>query len=453
MYAIIDIETTGGQFNEEGITEIAIYKFDGHEIVDQFISLVNPEKPIQPFVVKLTGINNAMLRSAPKFYEVAKRIIEITQDCILVAHNASFDYRILRTEFSRLGYDYIKPTLCTVELSQKLIPGQLSYSLGKLVRALGIPVTDRHRASGDAIATVKLFKMLLDKDVKKEILISLIKAEIKKGLSPKLLDIVESLPNKTGIYYIHNEKGDLIYIGKSRNIKKRINQHFTGTSGKSKKIQREVFAVTYEETGSELIALLKESEEIKINKPIYNRAQRKTIFQWALYVEKEVNGYWALKIQKADGRKKEITSFTSVQEGKNALFRITEKYNLCQKLNGLYETKNGCFQYKIKECNGACVGKESPEIYNERVNEFIEEMKFENNNMVIIDRGRTVDERSAVLIENGIYKGYCFYDLNYQVNNIEILKNIIIPMQNNRDTKTIIQGYLKNHKVIRILKF
>jgi DNA polymerase-3 subunit epsilon len=453
LYAIIDIETTGGQFNEEGITEIAIYKFDGHEIIDQFISLVNPEKPIQPFVVKLTGINNAMLRSAPKFYEVAKRIIEITQDCIVVAHNASFDYRILRTEFSRLGYDYIKPTLCTVELSQKLIPGQLSYSLGKLVRALGIPVTDRHRASGDAIATVKLFKMLLDKDVKKEILISLIKAEIKKGLSPKLLDIVESLPNKTGIYYIHNEKGDLIYIGKSRNIKKRINQHFTGTSGKSKKIQREVFAVTYEETGSELIALLKESEEIKINKPIYNRAQRKTIFQWALYVEKEVNGYWALKIQKADGRKKEITSFTSVQEGKNALFRITEKYNLCQKLNGLYETKNGCFQYKIKECNGACVGKESPEIYNERVNEFIEEMKFENNNMVIIDRGRTVDERSAVLIENGIYKGYCFYDLNYQVNNIEILKNIIIPMQNNRDTKTIIQGYLKNHKVIRILKF
>lgn len=394
-----------------------------------------------------------MLRSAPKFYEVAKRIIEITEDCIVVAHNASFDYRILRTEFSRLGYDYIKPTLCTVELSQKLIPGQLSYSLGKLVRALGIPVTDRHRASGDAMATVKLFKMLLEKDVKKELLISLIKAEIKKGLSPKLLDIVESLPYKTGIYYIHNEKGDLIYIGKSRNIKKRLNQHFTGTSGKSKKIQREVFAVTYEETGSELIALLKESEEIKINKPIYNRAQRKTIFQWALYSEKDANGYLTLKLQKADGRKKEITSFTSIQEGKNSLFKITEKHQLCQKLNNLYETKNDCFQYKIKECNGACIGNELPEIYNERVAEFIEEMKFENDNMVLIDRGRTVNERSAVLIENGIYKGYCFYDLNYQVNNIEILKNIIIPMQNNRDTRTIILGYLRRNKVIRIVKF
>lgn len=453
MYAILDIETTGGQYNEEGITEIAIYKFDGHEVVDQFISLVNPEKPIQPFVVKLTGINNAMLRSAPKFYEIAKRIIEITEDCIVVAHNASFDYRILRTEFSRLGYDYIKPTLCTVELSQKLIPGQLSYSLGKLVRALGIPVTDRHRASGDAMATVKLFKMILAKDTEKEILISLIKAEIKTGLTPKLLDIVESLPTKTGIYYIHNEKGDLIYIGKSRNIKKRINQHFTGTSGKSKKIQREVFAVTFEITGSELIALLKESEEIKINKPIYNRAQRKTNFQWALYPEKDENGYLALKVQKADGRKKEITSFTSAQEGRNSLLKITEQYNLCQKINGLYETQNGCFQYKIKECNGACLGKETPESYNERVLEFINEMKFENDNMVIVDRGRTVDERCAILIENGIYKGYCFYDLNYQINNIEILKNIIIPMQNNRDTRTIIQSYLKRNKVIKIVKF
>lgn len=453
MYAILDIETTGGQFNEEGITEIAIYKFDGHEVIDQFISLVNPEKPIQPFVVKLTGINNAMLRSAPKFYEVAKRIIEITEGCILVAHNTSFDYRILRTEFSRLGYDFVKPTLCTVELSKKLIPGQVSYSLGKLVRALGIPMSDRHRASGDALATVKLFKMLLAKDTEKEILISLIKAEIKSGLTPKLLDIVESLPSKTGIYYMHNEKGDLIYIGKSKNIKKRVNQHFTGTTNKSKKIQMEVFAVTYEETGSELVALLKESEEIKINKPIYNRAQRKSIFQWALYDVLDENGYLNLRLQKADGRKKEITSYTSLQEGKNALFRITEKYNLCQKLNGLYETQNGCFQYKIKECNGACLGKETPEIYNERVEEFINEMTFDNNNLVLIDRGRTINERSAILIENGIYKGYCFYELNYQINNIEVLKNIIIPMQNNRDTRTIIQGYLRKNKVMKVLKF
>ncbi len=453
MYAILDIETTGGQYNEEGITEIAIYKFDGHEVVDQFISLVNPEKPIQPFVVKLTGINNAMLRSAPKFYEVAKRIIEITEGTIVVAHNASFDYRILQTEFRRLGYDFKKQTLCTVELSKKLIPDQASYSLGKLVRALGIPMADRHRASGDALATVKLFKMLLVKDVEKEIVKSFIKTEIKSGMSPKLLDIVENLPSKTGIYYIHNEKGNLIYIGKSKNIKKRVNQHFTGSNSKSKKIQRDVFAVTFEETGSELIALLKESEEIKINKPIYNRAQRKSIFQYALYQQKTDEGYIALSVEKADGRKKEITSFTTLQEGKNVLFKITEKYNLCQKINSLFETKNGCFQYKIKECNGACLGKEKADDYNERVFDFLEENAFENNNMIVVDKGRSFDERSAVLIENGVYKGYCFFDLNYQITNVNVLKNIIIPMQHNRDVKTIIQSYLRKNKVTKIITF
>ncbi|MFY7742670.1 MAG: exonuclease domain-containing protein [Flavobacterium sp.] len=452
MYAILDIETTGGQYNEEGITEIAIYKFDGHEVVDQFISLVNPEIPIQPFVVKLTGINNAMLRSAPKFFEVAKRIIEITEGCIVVAHNASFDYRILQTEFRRLGFKFQKPTLCTVELSKKLLPGHASYSLGKLVRALGIPMADRHRASGDAMATVKLFKMLLAKDLEKEILKSSVKTEIKSGMSPKLLDIVENLPSKTGIYYIHNEKGDLIYIGKSKNIKKRVNQHFTGTSRKCKKIQMEVYTVTYEETGSELIALLKESEEIKINKPIYNRAQRKTIFQWALYPIKDENGYIKLSLQKTDGRKKEITSYTSIQEGKNALFKITDQFNLCQKINGLYDTKNACFKYKIKECDGACIGEITTEEYNSRVEEFIESSQFENDNMVVIDRGRSLEERSAILIENGIYKGYCFYDLNYQITNIEVLKNIIIPMQNNRDTKNIIQAYLRKHRVMKIIK-
>jgi DNA polymerase III subunit epsilon len=453
LYAILDIETTGGQFNEEGITEIAIYKFDGHEIVDQFISLVNPEIPIQPFVVKLTGINNAMLRSAPKFFEVAKRIIEITTDCVLVAHNASFDYRILRTEFRRLGYDFNLKTLCTVELSQKLLPEQPSHSLGKLVRALGIPMADRHRANGDAMATVKLFKLLLEKDLEKIIIKELIKTEIEKGIAPKLLDIVQSMPSRTGIYYIHNDKGNLIYIGKSRNIKKRINQHFTGKSSKCKKIQTEVFAVTYEETGSELIALLKESEKIKVNKPILNRAQRKSIFQLALYSEKDKNGYLNLKIQKYDGRKKEITSFSSLQEAKNTLFKITGKYHLCQKLTGLYQCKNECFQYGIKECDGACIGEISAEEYNQRVNLFLKENNFETQNMIIIDKGRNISERSAVLIENGIYKGYAFYDLNYQITNPEILKNILVPMQNNRDAKNIIQSHIRKSKTLKIIHF
>ena len=174
-YAVLDIETTGGKYNEEGITEIAIYRFDGDKVVDQFASLVNPEIPIQPFVVKLTGISKAMLRTAPKFHEVAKRIIEITDGAILVAHNAHFDNRILTTEFDRLGYNFDKQTLCTVELAKQLMPDMPSYSLGKLVQSLGIPITNRHRAARAALATVELFQLLLLKESKKEIVQQYIK--------------------------------------------------------------------------------------------------------------------------------------------------------------------------------------------------------------------------------------------------------------------------------------
>lgn len=454
MYAILDIETTGGQYNEEGITEIAIYKYDGHEVVDQFISLINPEKPIQPFVVKLTGINNAMLRSAPKFYEVAKRIIEITEGCIIVAHNAQFDYRILRTEFSRLGYNFERQSLCTVELSQKLMPEQKSHSLGKLVRALGIPMSDRHRATGDAMATVQLFKLLLAKDVEKEIIKGLIKTDTKKGIAPKLYELLEGVPSVTGLYYIYNEKGDLIYIGKSKNIKKRLSQHFTGASRKSKKIQREVFTVSYEETGSELIALLKECQEIKINKPVYNRSQKKTVFPWSIYPETNAQGYICLKLLKTDGRKKEVISFASVLDGKNALHAIAEKYNLCKKVNGLEESKKeNCFGYELSTCNGACLGNEPAEEYNKRVMEFIDNNSFHNQSMIIVDKGRSIDEHSAVLIEKGVYKGYAFYNLNYQITKIDILKNILVPMENNKDAKNIITSYTRKKKGLKIVRF
>lgn len=451
MYAILDIETTGGQFNEEGITEIAIYKFDGHEVVDQFISLVNPEIPIQPFVVKLTGINNAMLRSAPKFFEIAKRIIEITQDCVIVAHNAAFDYRILKTEFRRLGYNFEARTLCTVELAQKLLPEQLSYSLGKLVRALGIPMADRHRANGDALATVKLFKMLLEKDLEKTIVKDFIKLEVEKGIAPKLLDIIDSIPSKTGVYYIHNEKGNLIYIGKSRNMKKSVNQVFVKTSSKYKKIQNEVFSVTFDETGNELIATLKETQEIKINKPIFNSIPKKNIFKWAIYSDKNADGYITLKLQKADGRKKEVLSFTTFLEGQNMLLKVTSEFNLCQKLTGLYVTEKHCSQYKTGECDGACIKKISSEEYNERVQQFINENLFENKSMIVVDRGRNINERSGILIEKGVFKGYCFYDLNYQINNLDILKNILIPMPDSREAKNIIQSYLRKQKSPKII--
>ncbi|WP_435577998.1 exonuclease domain-containing protein [Gilvibacter sp.] len=451
MYAILDIETTGGKYNEEGITEIAIYKFDGHEVVDQFISLVNPERKIQPFVVNLTGINNEMLRNAPKFYEVAKRIIEITEGCILVAHNAQFDTRILRTEFDRLGYDYQRESLCTVELSKKLIPDMPSYSLGKLVRSLGIPLSDRHRAAGDAKATVSLFKLLLTKDQKKEIISQTVRMEAKRQLEPKLLDMIEATPSVTGVYYMHREDGSIIYIGKSRNIKKRLNQHFTSDNRKSKKIQLEVAAVTYEATGSDLIAQLKESEEIKRNKPVYNRALRKTIYNYQLGLTKDEAGYLQFKIEKTNLNKPAITTFTNYQQAKSQLFKITEQHQLCQKHTGLHKTAGPCFLQTIKECYGACIGEEPVADYNARVERFLAMHSYENQNMVIIDHGREVDERSVILIEEGSYKGFGFFNLNYQINNLEILRSIISPMEDNRDAQHIIHSFLRRKKVLKVI--
>lgn len=393
-----------------------------------------------------------MLRTAPKFYEVAKRIVEITEDCIIVAHNSEFDYRILRTEFNRLAFDFKRKTLCTVELAKQLIPEQESYSLGKLTRSLGIPVSDRHRASGDALATVKLFKMLLAKDLDKIIIQDAIKSEPKYQMNANLKTIIEDLPSVTGVYYIHNAQGDVIFIGKSKNIKNRVNQHFTRSSSKSKKIQVQVAAVTYEATGNELIAILKESEEIKRLNPPINRALKRTIFTHGLYTFEDENGYINLKIDKADGRKKPITTFVNYQSAKGFLVNAIDTYQLCQKLSGLYNIKTTCFKYDRNECLGACIQKEDPLDYNKRVLELIDKNSFNSKDLAIIDKGRDIDERSVLLIENGIFKGFGFFNLNYQITNIDILKTLITPMENNRDTQFLIQSYLRKNKGLKILQ-
>jgi len=420
-------------------------------VVDQFISLVNPERSIQAFVVGLTGINNDMLRNAPKFYEVAKRIVEITEGCIIVAHNAQFDYRILSLEFDRLGYPFERTTLCTVELSQELLPGHKSYSLGKLAKALGIPMSNRHRADGDALATVQLFKMLLARDTEKKIIQAAVKSFPKRNMDTKLKDIIASVPSETGVYYMHNVNGSIIYIGKSRNMKKRLTQHFTSDNRKSKQIQDDVVEVTYEETGSELIALLKENEEIKRNKPKYNRALRRTNFKVQLshYIDKE--GYINLKTERADANKSAITTFSNTMSAKAQLERIIEAYVLCQNKTIMHGATGNCFNYTIKKCNGACIEEESPELYNQRVQSFIDKHSYENKSMLIIDKGRKVSERSVILIEDGVFKGIGFYSLNHQLNNMEILRSIITPMEDNRDAQHIIKSYTRTKRNLKTI--
>lgn len=395
MYAILDIETTGGKFNQEGITEIAIYRFDGHQIVDQFISLVNPEREIQPFVVKLTGISNKMLRNAPKFYEIAKRIVEITDDCILVAHNASFDYRILQTEFRRLGYDYKKTSLCTVELSQQLIPGKKSYSLGKLTRSLGIPVSERHRASGDAQATVKLFKFLLEKDIEKNIIKISVKIDQQHQLSPRLINMVEELPESLGVYHLHNKEGEIIYIGRNKNIKKRVNQHFTSDKNRDKQLQKYTHAVTYDETGTELIAQLKELQKLLKNNPKYNYKKKKSKINYTLKARYNTDGYLCFGIALLKSGGDFITTFETQHQAQNFLYQIVEEFTLCSKLVTLSQAKKSCHNATIGKCFGACTQDENPEDYNARALQVIQKYGFDHQTIAITDKGRTIDEKKC----------------------------------------------------------
>lgn len=423
VYAIIDIETTGGAFNQEGITEIAIYRFDGTEITDQLISLVNPERPIQPFVEKLTGIKQPMLKAAPKFYEIAKRIIEIIDGCIIVAHNANFDYRVLQLEFNRLGYNFNMPTLCTVELSKKLLPDASSYSLGKLVRSLGIPIADRHRASGDALATVKLFELLLAKDEDKTIVKNHIKNELSLGISPKWISITEKLPYSTGIVYFYNQNQQLIYVIKATNIYKKALTILTGEQRIYQKIQQEVFDISFETTGSEIIAKIKEDIEIKKHKPKYNNTQNLYIeSKWAVFFG---NDEQPLKVGKTDSSQPIIRTF---KKQKSAQKFIEETLREAQEKS---DSESISLALSVKQI----ITEKIPAI----------------NNSILVLKGRKNGEKGIIMVENNTVKGYGYAGLNYQISEHKILKQIIIPVPESKNYYEWLIDYLckkNNYKII-----
>ena len=277
MYTIVDIETTGGSSHHDKITEIAILVHDGEKVVDEFITLINPERSIPYFITGLTGITNEMVADAPKFYEVAKSIVEMTEGKAFVAHNANFEYQFIRQEFKSLGFNFKRKVLCTLKLSRKLIPGLRSYSLGNLCDELNIEIDNRHRAAGDARATVKLFELLLSLDTDHD---SLIKNYGLTGLHPALdTRVIEDLAEEPGIYYFYDENGEMIYIGKSRNIRQRVLSHLNNQASKrAMEMKDKIADIGYEITGSELIALIVESYEIKKIKPFTLHIKPKKYF-------------------------------------------------------------------------------------------------------------------------------------------------------------------------------
>ena len=456
MYAIIDIETTGGSARLEKITEIAIYIHDGEKITEEYTTLINPERNIPYFITSLTGISNEMVEDAPRFYEVARRIVELTEGKTFVAHNARFDYSFLRQEFGMLGYNFQRPLLDTVSLSRKLMPGHRSYSLGNLCNDLGIEINGRHRASGDAIATVRLFEMLLEKDRETN---PGNKGLIRNRKASKLhpaLDIskVGSIPEEPGVYFFYNEAGDVIYVGKSGNLFQRVNTHLSNnTTARSMEMRDMIADVSWEKTGNELIALLLESYEIKAGKPLFNRAQRRTGFRWGIYSYRDENDYLRLEYRRATDDEVPLSVFTSREKARAKLEQIIETYSLCQKLCGMYDTEGACFHRQVSLCRGACCGEESAGDYNARALMALDEFIFTGRNFFIIDRGRDCEERSAIKIMNGKYVGFGFFNINDVGFGLTAIHECIKNAQDNNDIQVIIKGYLRRHKVEKIIEF
>ncbi len=453
-YAIIDIETTGNKATVGKITEIAIYVHDGHKVVDEFISLVNPECYISPFITQLTGITNEMVSQAPKFYEIAKKVVDITEGAIFVAHNSGFDYSFVQAEFEALGYSYQRETLCTVKLSRQLIPGHKSYSLGNICEYYNIAINGRHRAAGDALATVSLFDILLEKNGGTIIPDGKNFLNLEE-LHPKLdLDNVRSLPSQTGIYYLYNESDEIIYIGKSKDIRKRILTHLGKAKAvKAQRMKKEVASVDFEVTGSELLALLREAEEIKKHKPFFNKAQRKSRVHYGIFSFSDRKGYRRFSIAKNDGRVTPLISFDSQKAAKDYLFKSAEKYNLCHKLCGLSDSVGACFEYQIKVCKGACVGDESASDYNLRVTEFVNSVSLGEDAFAIVDKGREEDEISIVLIENGLLKGFAYLSSEETIQSKEELSEILTPYHHNDDARAIIKKYISDTSALKIVRF
>lgn len=460
-FAIIDIETTGGRAARDKITEIAIVIHDGTEVVEEFETLINPECSIPLGITELTGITNEMVVDAPKFYEVAKTIVKMTEGAVFVAHNVRFDYSFVQEEFRRLGYTYVRKKLCTVRLSRRAFPGLRSYSLSNLIRHFGLNVGARHRAMGDTMATVDLFERILGVETTEENIKDMVNLGVKEALLPKnfSIEVLHKLPEACGVYYFHDEDGHVVYVGKSLNIKKRVAEHFSVKTEKARKLQESVHDVTWELTGSELAALLYESHEIKRLRPSINRAQKVRQFPYVIHAFENEEGYLCFEVKKASVKARKnlrvVASYPKQANAKAWLRGVQKRFELCLRHCNL-EVKNGaCFDYHLSKCHGACIGEESPDSYNERAAEAVGVLdeNFPNPNFFIIDKGRNAEENVVVLVEDGEYRGFGYAELNEMSGDIEELKDVVKPFEHNPEVMRILQRALAMPKGARVIHF
>lgn len=440
-YTIIDVETSG---RTNRITEISVFKYDGNKVIDEFTTLVNPNCYIPEHITALTGIDNGTVANAPEFHEIAQQVLEITKDTIFVAHNVNFDYNVIRNEFKSINIDFTRKKLCTVRLSRKLLPGHKSYSLGKLSKDLNININGRHRARGDAEATVTLFKKLQAQDNAENVFSNFLNKNSKEATLPPNLpkEVFNALPNATGIYYFKNKKNEIIYVGKAKNIKKRVLSHFYSKAQKSLNMVRETRDIDFELSGSELIALLMEDAAIKQHFPQYNKVAKRAPKGFSLFSYQDRNNIMHIAINNSKATPNPIITFYSLREARLFLERICEQFNLCPKFCHLQEGVSECSHFSIKNCKGICKGNEDVNIYNERVTNAICEIVNDSQDKILKEKGRNDNEEAFVIIKNGTYLGYGFIDKNEQITHEDELENYLIKQKDNSDVQGILRSVL-----------
>ncbi len=454
MYAIVDIETTGGSATYHKITEICVLLHDGEKVIKEFHSLINPERIIPPSITMLTGITNEMVEDAPKFYEVAKEIFQLTENAIFIAHNVNFDFSFLKKEFEELGGDFKRKKLCTVRLSRKLLPGLRSYSLGNLCESVGIVIQDRHRANGDAKATAELFSMLLDIDPEHTFIKHSLKKNSKETTLPPNIakESYDALPEKTGVYFFHDNHGKVIYIGKAKNIKDRVCEHFSGnTHTKSRtNFLTNIYDVSYEVTGSELIALLLENEAIKKNYPRYNRTNKSFQLNVGYYSYEDQNGYLRLAISHCGKRDKPFLTFKTISDATTTALMRVKKHNLCLRLCNLIESSAHCSYDELEDSGhfcSVCREEQSVDAYNENFKLAFLSSRHEKT-FVIKTAGKSNEDEGFICVEKGRFLGFGYVPRSQTIVDMEEMKEYLRPCYDTQDSQSIIEAHLKKAKLL-----
>jgi len=446
MYAIVDIETTGGYAANNAITEVAIVWHDGNREVKRYETLVRPGISIPRYVQALTGIDDEMVAGAPPFEEIAPTIYEWLKDAVFVAHNVNFDYSFLHSQLRDCGFSLDSRKLCTVRLSRKVFPGAPSYSLGNICSHLGISIPNRHRAGGDANATVLLFEKILQAGGL-EVIRNMLKGRNKEQYLPIHLpaEQLERLPQTPGVYYFHDQKGKVIYVGKAKNLRHRVSSHFSNnkTGRQKQEFLRNIYSISHEPTGTELMAFLLECVEIKRLWPLYNRSLKRFEPSYGLYIYEDLNGYSRLVLEKRKKQLKPIYTFSLLLEGQNLLRKLIQEFRLCPRLCFIQKGEDACDGMQEGYCGGACEGHEPPEIYNGRVGEAVEALMKSLPSFTLVDRGRHAEEQSCILIEQGRLYGMGYLPADAAIYESSDLKSYLTPYPENDYMRGLIYAHVE----------